>query len=120
MLLVVKFRNQLHRLNPALQVDMRNTRINGVARGCYGYITDPATGLVIEVDTEESCCVRERGKPGMIYRGVCNMFRNGLHVIWAVVRGEIRLVDFRQVRRKLRSLHAESIAIHAHAWDLQR
>ena len=70
MLLVVKFRNQIHRLNPALQVDMRNTRINGVARGCYGYITDPATGLVIEVDTEESCCVRERGKPGMIYRGV--------------------------------------------------
>lgn len=44
MLLVVKFRNQIHRLNPALQVDMRNTRINGVARGCYGYITDPATG----------------------------------------------------------------------------
>ena len=74
MLLVVKFRNQIHRLNPALQVDMRNTRINGVARGCYGYITDPATGLVIEVDTEESCCVRERGKPGMIYRGV---WKNG-------------------------------------------
>lgn len=70
MLLVVKFRNQLHRLNPALQVDMKNIRINGVARGCYGYITDPATGLVVEVDTEESCCVRERGKPGMIYRGV--------------------------------------------------
>lgn len=70
MLLVVKFRNQLHRLNPALQVDMRNTRINGVARGCYGYITDPATGLVVEVDTEESCCVRERGKPGMVWRGV--------------------------------------------------
>lgn len=70
MLLVVKFRNQIHRLNPALQVDMRNIRVNGVARGCYGYITDPATGLVVEVDTEESCCVRERGKPGMIYRGV--------------------------------------------------
>lgn len=42
MLLVVKFRNQIHRLNPALQVDMRNIRVNGVARG----------------------------KPGMIYRGV--------------------------------------------------
>lgn len=41
MLLVVKFRNQLHRLNPALQVD-----------------------------TEESCYVRERGKPGMVWRGV--------------------------------------------------
>lgn len=43
MLLVVKFRNQIHRLNPALQVDMKNIRINGVARGCSGYITDPAT-----------------------------------------------------------------------------
>lgn len=32
MLLVVKFRNQLHRLNPALQVDMKNIGINGVAR----------------------------------------------------------------------------------------
>lgn len=70
MLLVVKFRNQIHRLNPALQVDMKNIRINGVARGCSGYITDPATGLVVEVDTEESCCVRERGKPGMVWRGV--------------------------------------------------
>lgn len=39
MLLVVKFRNQIHRLNPALQVDMKNIRINGVARGCSGYIT---------------------------------------------------------------------------------
>lgn len=47
MLLVVKFRNQIHRLNPALQVDMKNIRVNGAARGCYGYITDPATGLVI-------------------------------------------------------------------------
>ena len=70
MLLVVKFRNQIHRLNPALQVDMKNIRINGVARGCSGYITDPATGLVVEVDTEESCYVRERGKPGMVWRGV--------------------------------------------------
>ena len=52
MLLVVKFRNQLHRLNPALQVDMKNIRINGVARGCSGYVTDPATGLVVEVDTK--------------------------------------------------------------------
>lgn len=70
MLLVVKFRNQLHRLNPALQVDMKNIGINGVARGCYGYITDPATGLVVEVDTKESYCVRGRGKSGVIYRGV--------------------------------------------------
>lgn len=36
MLLVVKFRNQIHRLNPALQVDMKNIRINGVARGFAG------------------------------------------------------------------------------------
>lgn len=70
MLLVVKFRNQIHRLNPALQVDMKNIRINGVARGCSGYITDPATGLVVEVNTEPSCYVRERGKPGMVWRGV--------------------------------------------------
>lgn len=51
-LLSVKFRNQLHKLNPALAVELKNININGRKVGCTGYITDPRTGRVIYVDTE--------------------------------------------------------------------
>ena len=51
-LLSVKLRNQLRKLNPALEVELKNTNINGRKVGCSGYITDPHTGRVIFVDTE--------------------------------------------------------------------
>lgn len=51
-LLSVKLRNQLRKLNPALEVELKNININGMKRGCSGYITDPRTGRVIYVDTE--------------------------------------------------------------------
>lgn len=51
-LLSVKLRNQLRKLNPALEVELKNTNINGRKVGCSGYVTDPHTGRVIFVDTE--------------------------------------------------------------------
>ena len=51
-LLAVKLRNQLRKIDPALEVELKNININGAKRGCSGYITDPRTGRVIYVDTE--------------------------------------------------------------------
>ena len=51
-LLVVKLRNQLRKLDPTLEVDLKNVRLRGMNQGCDGYITDPRTGRVIYVDTE--------------------------------------------------------------------
>lgn len=46
------------------------------------------------------------------------MLSNGLHVIRAVVRREVRLVDFRQVGREVGCLQRERVAVHAYARDL--
>lgn len=51
-LLAVKLRNQLRKLDPTLEVELKNINVNGMKRGCSGYITDPRTGRVIYVDTE--------------------------------------------------------------------
>lgn len=51
----VKLRNQLHKINPDLKVSVKNTRINADTVGCSGFVTDPATGRIVYVDTEESC-----------------------------------------------------------------
>ena len=46
-LLSVKLRNQLRKIDPALEVELKNTNINGRKVGCSGYVTDPRTGRVI-------------------------------------------------------------------------
>lgn len=46
-LLAVKLRNQLRKIDPALEVELKNINVNGMKRGCSGYITDPRTGRVI-------------------------------------------------------------------------
>lgn len=51
-LLAVKLRNQLRKIDPTLEVELKNINVNGMKRGCSGYITDPRTGRVIYVDTE--------------------------------------------------------------------
>lgn len=51
-LLSVKLRNQLRKIDPALEVELKNINVNGMKRGCTGYVTDPRTGRVIYVDTE--------------------------------------------------------------------
>lgn len=51
-LLAVRLRNQLRKINPALEVELKNININGRKVGCSGYVTDPRTGRVIYVDTE--------------------------------------------------------------------
>ena len=50
----VKLRNDIHTINPGLEVELRNVRINGVLQGCTGFVTDPGTGRVVYVSTDRN------------------------------------------------------------------
>jgi hypothetical protein len=53
-LLATKLKNQLLAVEPALTVQLKNVRINGEAFGCSGFITDPATGTVVYLNTDHN------------------------------------------------------------------
>lgn len=50
----VKLRNEIHALRPELVVELKNIRINGTLQGCSGFVTDPATGVVVYVSTDRN------------------------------------------------------------------
>jgi hypothetical protein len=50
----VKLRNAIKRIDPALQVELRNVRVNGQAMGCTGFITNVNTGAIVYVDTDHN------------------------------------------------------------------
>jgi hypothetical protein len=50
----VKLRNAIRRLDPSLQVELRNVRVNGQAMGCSGFITNTVTGAIVYVDTDHN------------------------------------------------------------------
>lgn len=49
-----KMRNALRALDPTLIFDLRNININGRLMGCSGFITDPATGNIVYLSTEDN------------------------------------------------------------------
>lgn len=53
MLLAVKLKNQLTKLDPDYICDLRNIVEDGVKHGCEGAIRNPATGRRVIVDTKE-------------------------------------------------------------------
>jgi hypothetical protein len=53
-LLAIKLRNELLAINPDLQVQLRNIVVNGNKMGCSGFITDPATGRVVYLNTDHN------------------------------------------------------------------
>lgn len=50
----IKLRNAIRRIDPTLQVALKNVRVNGQAIGCAGFITDTATGRIVYVDTDHN------------------------------------------------------------------
>lgn len=60
MILAVKLKNALKRANAKyeydLQYDIKNIVINGVKRGCSGFITNKENGSCVYTNTEETCC----------------------------------------------------------------
>lgn len=59
-MLAVKFRNRIHAIDPNLDVHVSNVIINGVKRGCWGYVTDPSTGRRVEINTDVLTFIGER------------------------------------------------------------
>lgn len=55
-ILMTKLKNEIKRAKPALkdtlQYDLKNININGRKKGCYGFITNPETGITVYVSTE--------------------------------------------------------------------
>lgn len=49
-----KLKNDLVRLDPELQVELRNVRINGSLQGCSGFVTNPRTGKIAYVCTDRN------------------------------------------------------------------
>jgi hypothetical protein len=53
-LFAIKLRNELLAIKPDLQVQLRNIAVNGVKMGCSGFVTDPATGRVVYLNTDHN------------------------------------------------------------------
>ena len=53
-LLATKLRNELRAIKADLQVELRNVDVNGVKMGCSGFVTDPATGRVVYLNTDHN------------------------------------------------------------------
>lgn len=53
-LMSVKLKNRFNKENPALEVHLKNIRVNGDPRGCSGFIVNPANGKIVYVNTEGS------------------------------------------------------------------
>ena len=49
-----KLRNDLRRIDPSLDVQIRPVSVNGVPFGCSGFVTDPATGTVVYVRVDHN------------------------------------------------------------------
>jgi hypothetical protein len=53
-LLATKLKNQIHAIDPAITVALRNVAVNGRKMGCSGFITDPRTGRVVYINTDDN------------------------------------------------------------------
>lgn len=53
-LLAAKLRNQIKTLDSDLVVTLKNIRVNDSALGCSGFVTNPNTGAVTYVNTDNN------------------------------------------------------------------
>lgn len=53
-LLATKLKNQIKALDADLVVELKNVRVNGAALGCSGFVTNPDTGAVTYVCTDNN------------------------------------------------------------------
>ena len=53
-LMATALKNRLLALDPALTVSLKNIRVNGNPMGCSGFVTNPATGKIVYVNTDHN------------------------------------------------------------------
>lgn len=54
-ILMTRLKNEMKKINNNLDFKLKNIDINGSKRGCYGFIRDNDTGVIVYVNTEEPC-----------------------------------------------------------------
>ena len=59
--------------------DLRNININGRNLGCSGFITNPANGVVVYVDTQKSCYRPISDKNLVRYARDCKDYHGGVN-----------------------------------------
>lgn len=67
MLLMTKLKNQLKEYDSDYVPVLHNIQVNGRKRGCCGFVSNPANGRVVYVDTESSCYVPLSGNSLLRY-----------------------------------------------------
>lgn len=58
MLLSRKLKNQIEKIKPtnlSLEYHLKNTNINGMKQGCFGFIKNLSNDKIVYVNTEKSC-----------------------------------------------------------------
>jgi hypothetical protein len=90
-LLATKLKNQILAIDPTLEVKLKNVSVNGVKFGCSGFITNPATGRVVYINTDHNhhtntdACYRT-ARDTKDYRGGLNNFATYDELAPAAVR----------------------------------
>lgn len=51
----IKLTRAIKKINPELEIKLNPIRLNGKTRGTSGFIYNPANGVIVYVNTEESC-----------------------------------------------------------------
>lgn len=62
---MTQLKNRLAKIDPDLEIELRNVRINGQLQGCSGFVTSPATGKIAYVNTD---CNHGRSVGNAYYR----------------------------------------------------
>jgi len=81
-ILMTKVKNTINKQKPGMNFYLRNISINGVKKGCSGFVENPANGSIVYLTTEENTI----GPNSHMYRyadhvkdysGYCNRWAKG-------------------------------------------
>ena len=89
----VKLTRAIKKINPELEVKLDPIRLNGIARGTSGFIYNPANGVTVYVNTEESCAdwLKDKSlvryaKHDKDYRGCKNNFPKNSEIVSYIIK----------------------------------
>lgn len=113
-LLAIRLRNRLSKESECenLRFSLKNIAINGVKRGCSGFVENADSGVVVYVDTEPSVCGNKLlwryAESERDYRGYINMWARDEDDLVAQVAEALGVDPCRAMRYKPRPRHAAS------------
>ena len=79
MITKIKLIRSLQKRKRNLAFDLEATKINGIVKGCDGFITNPDNGLIVYVNTESSVYAPIANKILVRYANSTSDYRGGLN-----------------------------------------